>query len=78
VERIQNRACVAAAGGGLADGAEKAVRPTCELLMQRLKLAHRWYAGMVDPSTGMLEYLYVPGAAARFRERSPIRDIASV
>jgi hypothetical protein len=57
---------------------EDAVTRTSELLRQRLELAHRWYQGMVNPLTGMLEYLYIPGAAARVREKSPIRDIASV
>ena len=51
---------------------------TSKLLIQRLELAHSWYERMVNPSTGMLEYLYVPGATARTQERSPIRDIASV
>lgn len=54
------------------------VVPTRKLLLRRLELAHRWYEGMVNPSTGMLEYLYVPGATAKVREKSPIRDIASV
>jgi hypothetical protein len=48
------------------------------LLRQRLELAHRWYEGMVNPSTGMLEYLYNPEAAAWVAEKSPVRDIASV
>ncbi len=56
---------------------EASVR-TGRLLTQRLELAHHWYERMVNPSTGMLEYLYVPGAIAQVRERSPIRDIASV
>ena len=57
---------------------EEAVVRTGELLMQRLELAHRWYEGMVNPSTEMLEYLYIPEADALVREKSPIRDIASV
>jgi hypothetical protein len=57
---------------------EDAVMRTHELLRQRLELAHRWYEGMVNPLSGMLEYLYIPGAAARVREKAPIRDIASV
>jgi hypothetical protein len=48
------------------------------LLKQRLELVHRWYEGMVNPSTGLLEYLYIPETDAAVREKSPIRDIASV
>jgi hypothetical protein len=33
---------------------------TAELLTERLGLAYHWYQGMVNPDTGMLEYLYVP------------------
>ena len=57
---------------------EHAAVRTGELLTKRLELAHRWYEGMVNPSTGRLEYLYIPETAARVREKSPIRDIASV
>jgi hypothetical protein len=49
-----------------------------EVLKQRLELVHRWYEGMVNPSTGLLEYLYIPETDAAVREKSPIRDIASV
>jgi len=56
----------------------EAVVRTGELLTQRLELVHRWYEGMVNPSTGMLEYLYMPETAAPVLEKSPIRDIASV
>jgi hypothetical protein len=51
---------------------------TAELLKQRLKLAYRWYQGMVNPDTGMFEYLYIPQTDTFVREKSPIRDIASV
>jgi len=51
---------------------------TGKVLTERLELAYRWYERMANPSTGMLEYLHVPGATARTQERSPIRDIASV
>ena len=33
---------------------------TGELLTQRLELVYRWYEGMVNPDTGMFEYLYIP------------------
>jgi hypothetical protein len=56
----------------------EALVQTSKLLTQRLELVHRWYEGMVNPSTGMFGYLYIPGAAAPVREKSPIRDIASV
>jgi hypothetical protein len=56
----------------------EALVQTSKLLVQRLELVHRWYEGMINPSTGMLEYLYIPGAAAPVREKSPIRDIGSV
>jgi hypothetical protein len=49
-----------------------------ELLTQRLELIHQWYKGMVNPQSGMLEYLYLPHMDSFLRERSPIRDIASV
>lgn len=51
---------------------------TGELLTQRLELVYRWYEGMVNPDTGMFEYLYIPQADDFVREKSPIRDIASV
>ncbi|SES67994.1 hypothetical protein SAMN05216412_101212 [Nitrosospira multiformis] len=51
---------------------------TAELLKQRLKLVYRWYQGMVNRDTGMLEYLYIPETDTFVREKSPIRDIASV
>lgn len=47
-------------------------------LTQRLDLAFRWYQGMVNPDTGMLEYLYVPAGNTFVREQCPIRDIASI
>jgi hypothetical protein len=56
----------------------EALVQTSKLLTQHLELVHRWYEGMVNPSTGMLEYLYIPETAALVREKSPIRDIASV
>ncbi|SEO80952.1 hypothetical protein [Nitrosovibrio sp. Nv6] len=51
---------------------------TAELLAQRLELVYRWYKGMVNPDTKMLEYLYIPQDDQFIREKSPIRDIASV
>jgi hypothetical protein len=51
---------------------------TAELLTERLEQTYRWYQGMVNPETGMLEYLYIPSADAFVRENCPIRDIASV
>ncbi len=51
---------------------------TREVLMQRLGLVYRWYQGMVNPESGLLEYLYVPQDDALIRENCPIRDIASV
>ncbi|HEY7673214.1 MAG TPA: hypothetical protein VIC71_13445 [Gammaproteobacteria bacterium] len=51
---------------------------TAEVLTQRLRLVYRWYEGMVNPDTGMFEYLYLPQTDAFVREKSPIRDIASV
>jgi hypothetical protein len=51
---------------------------TAELLTQRLGLVYRWYQGMVNPDTGMFEYLYLPQANDFVREKSPIRDIATV
>ena len=50
---------------------------TGELLTQRLELVYRWYEGMVNPDTGMFEYLYIPQADDFVRE-IPHRDIASV
>jgi hypothetical protein len=51
---------------------------TTARLTERLELIYRWYAGMVNPETGMLEYLYLPQSDTFVRERSAIRDIASV
>jgi hypothetical protein len=51
---------------------------TAELLTQRLRLVYRWYERMVNPDTGMFEYLYLPQTGGFVREKSPIRDIASV
>jgi hypothetical protein len=47
-------------------------------LEDRLELVYRWYEGMADPATGRFEYLYTPETDAFIREKSPIRDIASV
>ena len=51
---------------------------TTERPAQRLALIYEWYLGMVNARTGMLEYMYFPEAESFVRERSPIRDIASV
>ncbi|HEY8458977.1 MAG TPA: hypothetical protein VIM99_01280 [Blastocatellia bacterium] len=51
---------------------------TVEVLRQRLEMIYQWHRGMVNPDTGMLEYLYLPQADAFVRERCPIREIASV
>ncbi|HEX5080428.1 MAG TPA: hypothetical protein VFY40_00170, partial [Blastocatellia bacterium] len=51
---------------------------TAEVLRQRLEMIYRWHGGMVNPDTGMLEYLYFPQTEAFVRERCPIREIASV
>lgn len=51
---------------------------TAEVLRQRLEMIYRWHGGMVNPDTGLLEYLYFPQTGAFARERCPIRDIASV
>ena len=51
---------------------------TAELLTQRLELVYRWYEGMVNPDSGMFEYLYLPQADDFVREKSPIRDIGTV
>ena len=51
---------------------------TAELLRQRLELILDWYQRMVNPQTGMLEYVYIPEANRFVRENCPIRDIASV
>jgi hypothetical protein len=51
---------------------------TREVLRQRLELVYDWYAGMVDPSTGLLGYIYLPEQESFVRMRSPIREIASV
>jgi hypothetical protein len=51
---------------------------TTELLKQRLELVFDWYGRMVNPETGMLEYLYIPQEDHFVRENCPIRDIASV
>jgi hypothetical protein len=49
-----------------------------QLLRQRLAQVFEWYRGMVNPETGMLEYLYLPETNRFIRENCPIRDIASV
>jgi hypothetical protein len=51
---------------------------TAEVLRQRLEMIYRWHGGMVNPDTGMLEYLYFPQTDAFVRERCSIREIASV
>lgn len=51
---------------------------TAELVTKRLELIYRWYEGMVNPDTGMFEYLYIPQADTFVRETSPIRDLGSV
>lgn len=51
---------------------------TAALLRQRLDLVQRWYRGMVNADTGLLEYMYLPETDTFVREQSPIRDIASV
>jgi hypothetical protein len=51
---------------------------TTELLNYRLRLIHQWHQGMVNPRTGMLEYLYMPETDTFVRENCPIRDIASI
>jgi hypothetical protein len=51
---------------------------TTQLLRQRLELVFEWYQGMVNPDTGMLEYLYISESDRFVRENCPIRDIASV
>jgi hypothetical protein len=51
---------------------------TAALLTRRLELVYRWYQGMVNPETGLLEYLYIPQTDTFVPEKSPIRDIASV
>jgi hypothetical protein len=51
---------------------------TAEVLRQRLEMIYRWHGGMVNPDTGMLEYIYFPQTDAFVRERCPIREIASV
>jgi hypothetical protein len=51
---------------------------TAALLTRRLELVYRWYQGMIDSTTGRLEYLYLPEADRFVHEKSPIRDIASV
>jgi len=51
---------------------------TAKFLRQRLELVLDWYRRMVNPDTGMLEYLYIPQADRFVRENCQIRDIASV
>jgi hypothetical protein len=51
---------------------------TAERLTYRLRLIHQWHQGMVNPRTGMLEYLYMPETDTFVRENCPIRDIASI
>jgi hypothetical protein len=46
---------------------------TTQLLRQRLELVFEWYRGMVNPDTGMLEYLYIPESDRFVRENCPIR-----
>ena len=49
-----------------------------DLLRERVALVFNWYQGMENGETGMLEYLYIPGADRFVRENCLIRDIASV
>ncbi len=51
---------------------------TADLLNERLELVFDWHRGMINPDTGMLEYLYRPDTDTFVRENCPIRDIASV
>lgn len=51
---------------------------TAVILQQRLQLIFNWYQCMVNPKSGMLEYLYIPQTDQFVRENCPIRDIASV
>ena len=51
---------------------------TAQVITERLDLIYPWYKGMVNETTGLLEYLYDPIEDTFSRERSPIRDIASV
>jgi hypothetical protein len=51
---------------------------TALTLRQRLHLTFNWYRRMVNPKSGMLEYLYIPQTDQFVRENCPIRDIASV
>lgn len=51
---------------------------TADLLRHRLELVYRWYAGMVNADTGVLEYLYLPEADTCIREPCLVRDIAAV
>ena len=51
---------------------------TALILRQRLHLIFNWYQHMVNPKSGMLEYLYIPQSDQFVRESCPIRDIASV
>jgi hypothetical protein len=61
---------------GAPEGIETA--RTADLLTSRLRLIHRWHQGMVNPRTGMLEYLYMPETDTFVRETCPIRDIAAI
>jgi len=54
------------------------IASTAELLTYRLQLIHQWHQRMVNPHTGMLEYLYVPETDTFVCENCPIRDIASI
>ena len=51
---------------------------TVEVLKERLDLVFEWFQGMVNPTTGRLEYLYVPASDSFIREDCPIRDLGSV
>jgi hypothetical protein len=51
---------------------------TGEFLRQRLELVYDWYQGMVNPKTGMFEYLYLPQQDSMVQEQCPIRDLGSV
>lgn len=51
---------------------------TTAVLRQRLEMIYQWHRGMINPDTGMLEYLYLPQTDAFVRARCPLREIASV
>lgn len=42
---------------------------TAHMLRQQLELIFQWYGGMVNPRTGMFEYLYLPQQDSLVQER---------